>query len=209
MRSSLCLAAVLAFFGTAAFADEPTVAPVGTPPPAPLGPTVIVETSLGTITLALDPVHAPATVANFERYVLGKHFDGTMFYRVEPGFVIQAGSYDAAGNYRGGVRAPIPLEANNGLKNERGAVAMARGDDPASADAEFFIDLADNANLDQAPGDTANKTGYAVFAHVVSGMDVADKIAGVATGGKGPFPANVTPAEPVTIEKVTIAGASN
>ena len=203
MRLSLYLAAGLAFFSTAAFADDlQAVAPAPTN-----GPTATIETSLGTIIVALDAVHAPATVANFVRYAREGHFDGTVFYRVEPGFVIQAGSYLPDGSFKGGIHAAIPLEANNGLHNLYGAIAMARGDDPASADAEFFIDLADNTGaLDPAPGDMANKTGYAVFGVVASGMDVLSAIAAVPLGGKGPFPPTSTPATPVVITKVTISG---
>jgi cyclophilin family peptidyl-prolyl cis-trans isomerase len=162
---------------------------------------VLIETSLGNITLELDQAHAPATVQNFLRYVSEKHFDGTVFYRVVPGFVIQAGSYMADGSYRS-PHAAIPLEANNGLLNTRGSIAMARGDTPASADAEFFIDLSNNADLDHKADDTANTTGYTVFGHVVSGMDVVDKIAGVQLGDKGPFP-SAAPVEPVIIRQVT------
>jgi cyclophilin family peptidyl-prolyl cis-trans isomerase len=164
-------------------------------------PRVTIETSLGNITLELDQVHAPQTVRNFLRYVSEQHFDGTVFYRVVPGFVIQAGSYMADGSYRS-PHAAIPLEADNGLLNTRGSIAMARGDTPASADAEFFIDLSDNADLDHKASDTANTTGYTVFGHVVSGMDVVDKIAGVQLGDKGPFP-GAAPVEPVVIRKMT------
>src|SRR5438093_11651532 len=104
-----------------------------------------IETSLGTITVALDRAHAPKTVANFIRYARERHFDGTIIYRVEPGFVIQMGSYEPSGASRP-VHAPIPLESGNGFANTRGSVAMARAEDAASATAEFFIDLANNAN---------------------------------------------------------------
>jgi len=164
-----------------------------------------VETSLGTIVIALDRVHAPATVDNFIRYAKEGHFDGTVIYRVVPGFVIQAGSYEADGKQRG-VHAPIALES--GLSNVRGAVAMARdGDVPASATAEFFIDLDDynSTALDPKPGDAPGKTGYAVFGHVTAGMNVVDKIAATPlAGGKGPFP-EAAPATPVTITKVTVS----
>jgi cyclophilin family peptidyl-prolyl cis-trans isomerase len=163
------------------------------------GINVTLETSLGNIVLELDPVHAPRSVANFLRYVAEKHFDNTLFYRVEPGFVIQAGSYGADGVGRA-THDPIPLEANNGLKNVRGAISMARTDDPNSADAEFFIVLADNPALDHQSGDPGNATGYAVFGHVVEGMDVVDKIAMVPRGGEGPFPA-ASPKTPVVIRR--------
>jgi cyclophilin family peptidyl-prolyl cis-trans isomerase len=148
-------------------------------------------------------VHAPLTVANFIRYAKEKHFDGTVIYRVVPGFVLQMGSYEADGNPRP-THAGIPLEANNGLSNLRGTLSMARSDDPASGTAEFFINLADNsASLNHAPSDGANNTGYAVFGQVTGGMDVVDKIAAVPLGGVGPFN-DAAPATPVVIEKVTV-----
>jgi len=168
------------------------------------GPEARIETSLGTITIALDRAHAPATVDNFIRYAKGGHFDGTVVYRVVPGFVIQAGSIEADGKERG-AHKPIALESGNGLSNLRGSVAMARSDKPASATAEFFIDLADNSRLDAKPGAAPNTTGYAVFGHVTQGMDVVDKIAATPlAGGKGPFP-DAAPATPVVIQKVTVS----
>jgi len=166
------------------------------------GPKVLIETSLGDITLQLDPAHAPATVDNFLRYVRDGHYDGTVVYRVVPGFVIQMGSYDADVQARP-VRAPIALEANNSLSNRRGTVAMARENDPNTATAEFFINLADNTGLDHRADDPGNATGYAVFAKVVSGMDVVDRIAAVALGDHGPMP-GAAPVDPVTIRKVTM-----
>jgi peptidyl-prolyl cis-trans isomerase A (cyclophilin A) len=163
----------------------------------------VIDTSLGTITIALDAVHAPQTVANFIRYANDRHFDGTVIYRVAPGFVVQMGSYTADGHARP-ARAPIPLEANNGLSNVRGSVAMARGDDPASATAEFFIDIADNSALDHEAGDSANITGYAVFGKVTGGMEVVDRIAAVPLGGTGPFE-GAAPQTPIVIRSVRIA----
>ena len=168
-----------------------------------------VETSLGTIVIALDRAHAPATVDNFIRYAKEGHFDGTVVYRVVPGFVIQAGSFEADGKERG-THAPIALESGNTLRNVRGAVAMARGNEPVSATAEFFIDLDDNsAALDAKPGDAPGTTGYAVFGSVTAGLDVVDRIAATPlTGGKGPFP-DAAPATPVVIEKVTVSEGAN
>jgi cyclophilin family peptidyl-prolyl cis-trans isomerase len=168
-------------------------------------PQAQIVTSLGTISVTLDRAHAPATVENFIRYAREGHFDGTMVYRVVPTFVIQAGSYGADGKYRG-LHAPIALES--GQSNVRGTLAMARGDEPVSATAEFFINLQDNgAGLDPKPGAAPNTTGYAVFGKVIAGMDVVDKIAALPTGnGKGPFP-DAEPVTPVVIEKVTVSGA--
>ena len=180
--------------------------PAPTAPPtvmAVAGPQAKIDTDLGTIVIALDRAHAPQSVANFIAYARAGHYDGTTIYRVAPGFVIQMGSYEANGSARA-VRAGVPLESASGLKNVRGAVAMARLDDPGSATAEFFVDLADLPDLDPKPGATPNTTGYAVFGRVISGMDVADKIAAVPTGGKGPFPPASTPLTPVLIRKVTV-----
>ena len=163
------------------------------------------DTSMGTIVIALDAEKAPATVANFVRYAKEGHYDGTLFYRVVAGFVLQAGSYGADHQWRPMHKA-IALETAAGLHNVRGAVAMAREDAPASATAEFFIDLADvNATaLDPKPAAPPNTTGYAVFGQVVEGMDVVDAIAATQVGGgKGPFPAH-EPVTPVVIKKVTI-----
>lgn len=166
-------------------------------------PRAVIETSLGNIVLELDAVHTPATVANFARYANEGHFDGTVFYRVVPGFVIQAGSVDAKGKSRS-THDPIPLETANALSNARGTIAMARADEPSSAAAEFFINLGDNSGLDRQPDDHDNKSGYAVFGHVVEGMDVVDRIAAAPLmGGVGPFP-DAAPAMPVTIVKVTV-----
>ena len=171
------------------------------------GPAAQIATSLGTITVALDRARAPATVENFIRYAKEGHFDGTVVYRVVPGFVIQAGSIEADGKERG-VHEPIALES--GLSNVRGAVAMARDAAvPASATAEFFINLQDNgAGLDPKPGAAPNKTGYAVFGKVIAGMDVVDKIAATPlAGGTGPFP-DAAPKAPVVIKTVTVSEAA-
>jgi cyclophilin family peptidyl-prolyl cis-trans isomerase len=163
-----------------------------------------IQTSLGTITVALDTEHAPKTVANFIRYAREGHFDGTVVYRVEPGFVLQMGSYDAKGNMKP-MHDPIPLETAGGPTNLRGTLSMARTRNPESATSEFFINLSDNATLDPTPGAPPNTTGYAVFGHVTAGLDVVDKIAAAPLGGMiGPFPPAATPLTPVTIAKVTV-----
>jgi cyclophilin family peptidyl-prolyl cis-trans isomerase len=166
-------------------------------------PRATIETSMGNIVVELDTEHTPMTVANFVRYAREGHFDGTVIYRVVPGFVIQAGSVDAKGEQRN-VHDPIPLETANAGSNLRGTVAMARASEPGSATAEFFINLNDNTPLDRMPDDHANMTGYAVFGHVVEGMDVVDAIAKVPLmGGIGPFP-DADPMTPVVINKVTV-----
>ncbi|HEY0282571.1 MAG TPA: peptidylprolyl isomerase [Rhizomicrobium sp.] len=166
------------------------------------GPVAQIDTSLGSITIALDREHAPLTVANFIRYAKGGHFDGTVFYRVVPGFVIQAGSTKADGSAKPTHLRPIPLES--GLSNLRGSVAMARSDEPASATAEFFVNLVDNTRLDPKPEAAPGTTGYAVFGQVTAGMEVVDAIAAVPLGGgKGAFP-DAAPKTPVLIKTVTV-----
>ncbi len=176
-------------------------------PAEPAGaPQVLISTSMGDITLALDRAHAPLSVDNFLRYVKEGHYDGTLIYRVVPGFVIQAGSYDSATHQRD-VHDPIALEANNGLSNLRGTVSMAREEAPNTATAEFFINLADNTRLDHHADDAGNSTGYAVFAHVVTGMDVVDRIAAVPLGDNGPM-AGAAPVTPIVITKVALVPAA-
>ena len=166
-------------------------------------PTVTMQTSMGDIVLELDHEHTPATVDNFLRYAKEGHFDGTAFYRVVPGFVIQAGSYDAMGKPRP-VHDPIPLETANAQSNLRGSIAMGRAAEPDSARAEFFINLADTKGLDRQPDDMDNKTGYSAFGHVVAGMDVVDAISMVPIGGGiGPF-GDAAPVTPVIIQKVIV-----
>jgi cyclophilin family peptidyl-prolyl cis-trans isomerase len=167
-------------------------------------PTATMQTSMGDIVLELDREHTPATVDNFIRYAKEGHFDGTVFYRVVPGFVIQAGSYDATGKPRP-VHDPIPLETAKAQSNLRGTIAMGRAAEPDSARAEFFINLADTAGLDRLPDDMDNKTGYAAFGHVVGGMEVVDAISMVPLGGGiGPF-GDAAPVTPVIIQKVVIS----
>ena len=134
------------------------------------------ETSLGIFTVELDAKAAPVSSENFLRYVDDGHFDGTVFHRVIPGFMIQGGGF-ATDMSQKPTRKPILNEAKNGLKNRRGTLAMARTNDINSASAQFFVNLVDNNFLDSSPGNF----GYAVFGRVVDGMDVIDKIAAVKT----------------------------
>lgn len=138
------------------------------------------ETSLGDITIELFDDDAPISAKNFRDYVAEGHFDGTVFHRVIPGFVIQGGGLTEDMNAKP-TRAAIRNEADNGLKNRRGTLSMARTNDPDSATSQFFINLVDNAFLDRGP----SGAGYAVFGCVTEGMDVIDKIAQVKTGNKG------------------------
>lgn len=160
---------------------------------------VVVDTSLGPFTIALDAARAPKSVANFLAYVDAGHYDGTVFHRVIDGFMTQGGGYDAAYTKKP-TRDPVENEADNGLKNLRGTVAMARTGDPHSATAQFFVNVADNAFLDHR-GKTQSDWGYTVFGKVTEGMDVVDRIKGVRTGSHGPF-AKDAPLEQVVIRSV-------
>jgi cyclophilin family peptidyl-prolyl cis-trans isomerase len=161
---------------------------------------VILDTSMGTMTLELDADKAPKSVANFVEYVKSGHYDGLSFHRVIKDFMIQGGGYVAPDYTEKKGRAPIENEGGNGLKNLRGTIAMARTSDPHSATAQFFINHADNAFLDGRPG----QWGYAVFGKVTEGLDVLDKIATTPTGRARPFGQDV-PVTPVIINKITLA----
>ncbi len=160
---------------------------------------VRLTTSAGDIVLELDAAKAPKTVANFLQYVKAGHYNGTVFHRVIPGFMIQGGGMTVS--MKGDLaekatRMPIPLEVGTGLSNVRGTVAMARTNNPNSATAQFFINVADNARLDTAGG------GYAVFGTVVEGLDVVERIRVVPTESRGPHE-NV-PVTPVFIKKASL-----
>jgi peptidyl-prolyl cis-trans isomerase B (cyclophilin B) len=148
-------------------------------------PVVEVATNHGTFVIQLDPAKAPKSVENFLAYVDGKHYDGTIFHRVISTFMIQGGGYDQQLEKKP-TRAPITNEADNGLKNKRGTVAMARTSDPHSATAQWFVNVVDNAFLDHTAKEGSG-WGYAVFGKVTEGMDVVDKIKAVKTGPSGPF----------------------
>jgi len=161
-------------------------------------PRVALETSEGRIVVELAPQAAPKTVENFLAYVKNGHYDGTVFHRVIPGFMVQGGGFTGDMKEKP-TRGMIPLESRNGLKNARGTLAMARRGDPDSASAQFFINVVDNANLDYPKPDG---NGYAVFGKVVEGMDVVDKIRAAPTDSRGPHQ-NV-PVMPITIKTARI-----
>jgi len=161
--------------------------------------TATFDTNRGTITAELYDKDAPKTVENFEKLANSGFYDGISFHRVIPNFMVQGGGMDK-NLVEKKTGAPIPLESRNGLRNERGTVAMARTSDPNSATAQFFINVQDNAFLDQSNSRDGN--GYAVFGKVVQGMDVVDKIRTVPTSSQGPHQ-NV-PVEPVIIKKATL-----
>ena len=160
-------------------------------------PVVAVETSMGTFKVELNQDKAPVSVKNFLSYVEDKHYDGTIFHRVIPSFMIQGGGFKPGMDQKK-TKDPIKNESANGLSNKRGTIAMARTGDPDSATAQFYINVTDNPNLDGAAG----RPGYAVFGKVTEGMDVVDKIKAVETGKSGPF-ADV-PKDDVVIKSVKV-----
>ncbi len=163
-------------------------------------PRVKLETTLGDIVIELDQDKAPHTVENFLTYVKEGFYDGTLFHRVIKDFMIQGGGFDTDFHQKS-THAPISNEANNGLSNVRGTIAMARTSEPHSATAQFFINTVDNPFLNFR-GENDSDWGYAVFGHVIEGMDVVDKIREVATGNHHGH-ADV-PVEPVVINKATV-----
>ncbi|MEA3292610.1 MAG: peptidylprolyl isomerase [Pseudomonadota bacterium] len=152
------------------------------------------------MTIKLDFEKAPATAENFLEYVKSGHYDGLVFHRVIPGFMVQGGGMEPGMKERA-TRAPIQNEADNGLKNERGTLSMARTNDPHSASSQFFINVKDNSFLDHTSKNPQG-WGYAVFAEVVDGMDVVDKIVAVPTGNRGSH--GDVPLEDVVIEKAEV-----
>ena len=172
------------------------------------GTQVRINTNLGPITLELADDKAPKTVANFLAYAREGFYNGTIFHRVIDGFMIQGGGFTADFKQKP-THAPVANEADNGLKNQRGAIAMARTSDPQSATAQFFINVNDNPNLDYRSS-TPQGWGYAVFGKVTGGMDIVDKIRQTPTGRGGPGGQfSDVPATPVVIESVTILPASS
>jgi len=161
-------------------------------------PVVIIETTMGNISVELDAENAPNTTANFLAYVEDGYFADTTFHRVIPNFMIQGGGITADMADKPSKRAPIKNEANNGLKNDRGTLAMARTSDPHSATSQFFINLKDNDFLN-FKSESMQGWGYAVFGKVTDGMNIVDEIARVRTGNKGGH-------QDVPLETITITG---
>ncbi|MCB8890702.1 peptidylprolyl isomerase [Vreelandella malpeensis] len=161
---------------------------------------IVLQTTLGDITIALDHEKAPKTAANFEQYVRDGFYDGTLFHRVIDGFMVQGGGFDQSFEQKP-TREPVENEADNGLQNTIGTVAMARTQDPHSATAQFFINVGNNAFLNHS-GKNLQGWGYAVFGEVTDGMDVVNAIKGVATTRRG-MHADV-PAEDVIIERAYV-----
>jgi peptidyl-prolyl cis-trans isomerase A (cyclophilin A) len=156
---------------------------------------ILFETSLGDFKIEFFEKEAPISVANFQKYIAAAFFDGTIFHRIVPGFVIQGGGFTEDMTQKK-TNPPIKNEADNGLKNSRGTLSMARTSDVNSATSQFFVNLKDNDFLDHTRGNF----GYAVFARVTEGMDVVDKIAAVETGRRKGF--DDVPLEPVIMKSV-------
>jgi len=170
-------------------------------------PRVRITTTLGDIVLELDREKAPKSVENFLNYVREGFYDGTIFHRVIDGFMVQGGGFTQDFQKKP-TRAPIKNEADNGLKNLKGTVAMARTNDPNSATAQFFINVSDKNSFLNHTSPTSRGWGYAVFGKVVEGMDVVDKIRKTPTGSGGQFRSDV-PRTPVVMEKVVLDGATS
>ena len=183
-RSACMALALLAFAGFCAPAGAQAL------------PKVKVQTSMGSFVIELEAQRAPLSVANFLEYVRSGHYEGTIFHRVIANFVAQGGGFDVKLAEKP-ARAKIPNESGNGLSNRRGTVGLARTGEPHSADAQFYINLADNPPLDPQ----ASRWGYTVFGRVTEGMEVLDTIGSVATGPAGQFEDDV-PVKPVLIEKI-------
>jgi len=186
----------------AAFAADPAAAPV-TPATSTALPRVRVTTSMGSFVIELMSDRVPYTVANFLRYVKEGFYPGTVVHRVIPNFVVQGGGHEAGDYKLKPAHDPIVNESGSGLQNKRGTVGLARGDQPHSGNAQFYVNLVDNPELDPLP----TRWGYAVFGHVVDGMDVIDRIGVAATGAVGPFKSDA-PTKPIVIEKVELLDAS-
>ena len=222
MRRILALVGIAAAFGGASWAQESEPPPVDQLPveatmpataltpalvveaePVWTGPVVTLQTTMGDIVITLDTVGAPKTAAQFLKLVKSGHYNGAAFYRIEPGFVIQLGDLDANLKYRPANAKPVPLETANN-RHARGAVALARADETDSGVSTFYIDMAENTGLGAKPDAPPNTTGYAVFGHVTSGMEVADAIAGTELASEGgPFPGKL-PKTPIVVRKATV-----
>ena len=179
-----------------------TAAPKAQTPAA--NPRVLLDTTKGRIVLELYPGKAPKTVKNFLDYVKAGQYNGVIFHRVIPGFMVQGGGFTPDMKEKP-TRAPIQNEADNGLSNDRGTIAMARTGDPHSASAQFFINVGNNASLNHT-SKTVQGWGYTVFGKVVEGMEVADAIVAVPTTSKGPY--DDVPVEPVVIRKASVVAAT-
>ncbi|HSK76571.1 MAG TPA: peptidylprolyl isomerase [Thermoanaerobaculia bacterium] len=201
---SVLLGVTTAAAQTRTASSQKAPAPQKAPVPTPTHPRVALETSKGNIVVELYQDKAPKTVKNFLDYVKAGFFNGTIFHRVIPGFMVQGGGFTPDMTEKP-TRPSIQNEADNGLGNQRGTLAMARTPDPHSAGAQFFINLKDNSPLNHT-AKTASGWGYAVFGRVVEGMEVVDAIAQVPTTSKGPY--DDVPAQPVIIKQARLLSAA-
>jgi cyclophilin family peptidyl-prolyl cis-trans isomerase len=172
-------------------------------PAADPDPQVRVSTNMGDFVVEQLPDRAPLTVANFLRYVKEGYYSDTLIHRVVANFVIQGGGHSATDLKLKAVHDPVNNESGNGLQNKRGTVGLARGESAHSGNAQFYVNIVDNPDLDPLP----TRWGYAVFGKVVQGMDVIDRIGATATGASGPFKSD-TPIKPVIIQKVELLDAA-
>lgn len=199
------LACLLLALPAAAMAQQQAKPAAPAPAPGPVDhPRVVVHTSMGDFTLELFPEKAPKSVANFLQYVRDGFYDGTVFHRVVDGYMVQGGLYSRDLTQRR-TRAPIPSEADNGLSNLRGTVAVARGADANSGTSQFFVNLVDNRRLDYVSNQSGLTWGFAVFGKVAQGMETIDKIAKVPTKAQGPFVGDV-PNPLVIINSAQVVG---
>jgi len=216
LRAASCLLWIVPIGVKAGAPVEEAAAPAATVPAAATVTVVEMKTSMGSITLQLDPESAPVTVANFLRYAAAGHYDGTVFHRVVSGYMIQGGGFEKKGDQlvERPTQAPIKNEAGNGLRNLEGAIAMARTDVPDTATAQFFINCKDNEMLNQSPA----SAGYAVFGRVTKGLEIVSQINAVQTGvrevmgrlGNGqlrPMPLKSVPVSDVVVESVRVVSA--
>ena len=201
MAAALLLTSVLAH--PAARAADPAAEP-STPPPTAAPPRVRVTTNMGEFVIELMPDRAPLTVPNFLRYVKEGYYAGTIIHRVIANFVIQGGGHQAADYKLKPVHEAVVNESGNGLQNKRGTVGLARGEPPHSGNAQFYVNLVDNSDLDPL----ATRWGYTVFGRIVEGMDVVDRIGVIPTGALGPFKSDA-PIKPVIIEKVVLVDTAS
>jgi peptidyl-prolyl cis-trans isomerase A (cyclophilin A) len=190
------LASVLLVLGALLVASA---APAADQPPSQPAQQVRVSTNMGDFVIELMPDRAPLTVANFVRYVKEGYYSGTLIHRVVANFVIQGGGHSASDLKLKAVHDPVNNESGNGLQNKRGTVGLARGESAHSGNAQFYVNLVDNPDLDPLP----TRWGYAVFGKIVQGMDVVDRIGVTPTGASGPFKSD-TPLKPVIINKVEL-----
>ena len=203
LKSLLIALLMIVPLGVAAQAARPAPASSGAAP-APAAPHVLLHTSQGDISLELYPDKAPKSVANFLQYVRDGFYDGTLLHRVIPGYLVQGGLYTRDLQPKR-TRPAIASEADNGLSNLRGTIAVARGADPNSGTAQFFFNLVDNRRLDFVGNQSGLTWGFAVFGKVIKGLDVLDKIAALPTRPLGPFAGDV-PEPLVVIEKASVIG---